>query len=77
MQQTWCEGMSDAHDSVKEYFEHGLPSKYNSIDDLGLMFSNDGEKLNLALLCNVFLPREQHSYLPGDTEVEFYRVVKS
>lgn len=77
MQESWCRALSDAHESVREYFDYGLPKKYHSVDDLGKMLGNAGEKLNLDLLCEVSLPQKQHLYLPGDTVVEFYRAISS
>lgn len=74
VQRAWCEEVSGAGGNLEDYFKTKVQTKYRSVEDLGVELELV-EGSDLAKLCDVNLLRDQNSYLPGDTIVEFYRVV--
>ncbi|MBI4454224.1 hypothetical protein HY636_06280 [Candidatus Woesearchaeota archaeon] len=75
LQDSWCREVIAAGGSIADYFEKELSSRYHSIKELEKEVSGGDREVNLTKLCEVHLPQEQHSYLPGNTIVEFYKII--
>ena len=72
-QESHCKVLSDPS-GVEKLFRDASSKYHDSVADLEAEVSQSRERpVTLVELCEIHLPQETNSYLPGDTIIEFYK----